>query len=573
MWILKSSVFQLLILALLTIVVFTAGLSGSFYFDDEWNVLRNSALQVESLASQELRRAAMSGTSGPLGRPLATLTFAINYFFSGFDPYFFKLTNLLIHITCGVAVYVVALSLSRQLTFKNDQNRKLFAALVAGLWLLHPLNLTSVLYVVQRMTSLSALFCFLGMLAYIRARQSSKGQSLRPTLLMLVTYAVCFPLALLSKENAALLPAYCFLIELIFFRFRDSSGATNIPIVGLHLVLVLIPGLLILGYLLVSPEWVQGGYVRRDFSMFERVLTESRILVFYLGQLLLPMNSELALFHDDIVISSGLFSPLTTVLSIALILGLLVLAAFQLKRRPVIAFAILFFFCAHLLESTILALELAHEHRNYLASFSVVYACAYYLIALLEYNTKKGALAVVLVISFLGVTTTIRAALWGNPAIQAWQEVTDNPDSPRANYGMGKRYAIYASGLADSEQKREAVRQASDYFKKSTMLRDSYTDGLFGLLMLEGIEGFRVDQTFIDLLLTRLAEGPFNNNNYNYLNALFSCIEARECQFSNDSPSDNIVDKIMAACQRNPSFSGRHKQAILTRYQTYVAQK
>jgi len=260
-------------------------------------------------------------------------------------------------------------------------------------------------------------------------------------------------------------------------------------------------------------------------------------------------------------------------LSIVLILGLLVFAAFQLKRRPVIAFAILFFFCAHLLESTILALELTHEHRNYLASFSVVFACAYYLIALLEYSTKKGALAAVLVIAFLGVTTTIRAAVWGNPAVQAWQEVTDHPDSPRANYGIGKRYAIYASGLADSEQKQEAVRQASEYFKKSTVLRDSYTDGLFGLLMLEGIEGFRVDQTFIDLLLARLAEGPFNNNNYNYLNALFSCIEARECQFSNDSSSDNIVDKIMTACQRNPSFSGRHKQAILVRYQAYVAQK
>jgi len=568
MWILKNSIFQLLLLALAASCVFAAGLSGSFYFDDEWNVLRNSALQIDTFGVQELWRAALSGEAGPLGRPLATLSFAVNYLLSGFDPYYFKLTNLLIHITCGVLVYAVALLLSEQIKSPKLLNPKFFAFLVSALWLLHPINLTPVLYVVQRMTSLSTLFCLLGMLSYIQARLSVKQQKPRAIGFLFVTYLICFPLGLLSKENAALLPAYCFLIELLFFRFRAiDSGALCRPIVGLHTLLVFVPGALILLYLLVMPEWVLGGYARRDFSMLERVLTESRVLVFYLGQILLPLNSELALFHDDMRISTSLFAPLTTFFSIMLIVGLLLIGFLQRDRWPVVAFSILFFFCAHLLESTILALELVHEHRNYLASFSVLFGVAYALTRLFESDAKKGFMVIVLVVSFLGVTTAIRAAVWGNSPVQAWQEVIDHPDSPRANYEIGKRYAIYANGLDDSQQKQEAVMQAGEYFEKSSLLRESYTDGLFGLLMLEGIEGRPIGQTFREMLLTRLATGPFNNNNYNYLNAVFNCIEMQECDFQ-----DSVVDKIMLACQRNPSFSGPHSRALLEKYNQYTSQ-
>ncbi|TNC80739.1 MAG: hypothetical protein C9356_12625 [Oleiphilus sp.] len=567
MWILKSSTFQLVLIAMLTLSVFAAGLSGGFYFDDEWNVLRNSALQVEGLGIEQLWAAAMSGTAGPLGRPLATLTFAINHLFFGFDPYYFKLTNLVIHLACGAAVYAVSFSLSRQLYFGVEKYRKLFAALVALLWLLHPLNLTPVLYVVQRMTSLSALFCLLGMLAYIQARLSSTDQQLRSRLLLIVTYFICFPLGLLSKENAALLPVYCLLIELIFFRFRLGDGTLSKPLISLHIVLVLVPGLIILAYLLVSPEWVMGGYVRRDFTMLERLLTQPRILVFYLSQLILPLNSELALFHDDIRVSTGLFSPITTFFSILLIIGLLGTAFLQLKKRPLIAFSIMFYFCAHLLESSVLALELMHEHRNYLASFPILLCFAYYLVSLMEYKLKQGVLLSLMMLLFLAVSTTIRAALWGNPALQAWQEMVDHPNSARATYEIGKRYAIYANGLTESEQKTEAMEQAAEYFRKSSILRESYTDGLFGLLMLEGIEGVKMDAYFNGLLLNRLASGPFNNNNYNYLNAVFQCAEAGQCSYE---PSR--IARLIEACKLNPGFAGSHQKSLLARYERYKQQ-
>ncbi|MEA1081412.1 hypothetical protein [Marinobacter qingdaonensis] len=567
MWIKNNIYFHFLCAAVLTVAAYVLGLSGGFYFDDEWNILGNQSLKQDSLSFKALWDAALSGTAGPLGRPLAMLSFALNYVFFGFDPFYFKLVNLLIHVLCGVTIYAISLSLCEYLCDIPTPRRRLFAFLVMLLWLLHPINLTTVLYSVQRMAGLSALFTLLGMLAYLRARQLvGQERYVARTVLFVTSLLICWPLALASKENAILLPVYLLILEFLFLRFR-AAGEQRVsrPLVYSFVGLLLIPGIVVSAYFLVFPDWILNGYARRDFTLGERLLTEARVLFYYIGQILLPINSSLGLFHDDFVVSKSLFSPWTTILSVVTLAALSLGALIYSRKLPVFGFGVLFFLAAHLLESSVFALELVHEHRNYLASFSVLFAVAYVFVRGTQRTDRVRGFAAACLIIFFGVTTTARAAIWGEPVFHVVTEVSNHPQSPRANYGMGKQYATYARTLDASPQKIEALEWASLYFGKSAELRQSYTDGLFGLLMMEGLEGYEMGSGHFNALLFRLGKAPFSNNNFNYLNSLLRCLERGDCTIA-----DAKLEAIISACQENDGFSGKHARQVLVRYERFL---
>lgn len=558
----------LLLLVLITLTIYWLGLEGAFYFDDEWNILRNSALQINELSLSLLNRAADSGQSGPLGRPIAMFSFAVNHHFSGFDPFFFKLTNLVIHLLAGVVVFFLALGLTQRIVSLSTKQSEQLALLVSAFWLLHPLNLTPVLYVVQRMTGLSALFCFVGLACYVYGRLRLLQDKPNGFWLIISGFLVFLPLGLFSKENAALFPLYCFLIEVIFFRFKASDSRTKTLLVGLFSVTLIIPFLFVVAYSAIKPEWILSGYNRRDFGLFERLLTESRVLVFYLKQIVLPVNAELGLFHDDIAISTSLFNPITTLLSIILNTTLVATALIFLKRFPVYSFGVLFFFAAHLMESTVISLELVHEHRNYVASFSILFLVVYGLIVLSKHSSlvKLSYGLIFIAIFYLGFSTFLRASVWGNPALHPFEELRNHPESPRANYHVGKIFAAHGHQHEDAERQNISLEKASQYFEKSADLRSSYTDGLFGLLMLEGIEGAAMKDKYRKLLFDQLSSGPFNANNFNYLSSYFKCINGGVCKVS-----PITVDSLIAACKENPNFVGKHSRNILRLYASYKA--
>ena len=159
-------------LIIVALLVYYPGLSGGFFFDDESNILQNEGVQLENFSADSIRQAMGGGIAGPLGRPISQLSFALNYYFSGFNPFVFKATNLVIHCLNGILVFFIAQYLIR-LTHPKiiARDGMLLAGFVAAAWLLHPIQVTSVLYVVQRMTSLSALFLFAAMLLHIAARE------------------------------------------------------------------------------------------------------------------------------------------------------------------------------------------------------------------------------------------------------------------------------------------------------------------------------------------------------------------------------------------------------------------
>lgn len=550
----------------LTVLIYWSGLYGPFHFDDTWNVLNNPSLILDRFEVESLQLAADSGTAGPLGRPLAMLSFALDHYLaSGFDPFFFKLTNLIIHLLCGVAVYFLARTLASRFPSVTSSSAQSIALLTCALWLLAPINLSPVLYVVQRMTSLSALFCFLGMLTYVNGRIRLGDGKPYAWPLILSVFMVFLPLGLFSKESAALLPLYCLLVECVFFGFRASTPKDQMLLRTLFVVLVLLPFLAGLVYLGFSPGRILNGYAIRDFTLDERLLTEARVLLFYLSQIILPLNSELGIFHDDIAISRSLFEPVTTAISIAAIVGLVVSALLLINRYPVYAFSVLFYFAAHLMESTVIALELVHEHRNYVASFSVLLFLAYGIVK--ESSRFSSGLfmpifCTALVIWFAG-TTFIRSKTWGNENIHAFSEVLNHPQSARSNYQVGRMFAS-AAHPAEPEQKPRFIEPAVFYFEKSAEVNSSYTDGLFGLLMLEAIEGVVMKAPMRDELHKRLASAPFHHNNYNYLGTYFRCISSGTCKVQFEA-----VQQLIVNCEKNNLFRGKYRDQVRGQFERY----
>ena len=359
-------------LLLLGVAIYWPGLSGGFFFDDSVNILEPAGVQLKSISWESLLNVWESGVGGPLGRPVSMLTFAANYYLSGFSPFWFKLTNLLIHCGNAVLVYFLSLFLVRAAESINRigwYSARLIAAVVAALWAFNPIQLTSVLYVVQRMTSLSSMFLLMALILHIWARQR-QGWSWANVACYVAAWGVLLPLAVLSKETGVLYFLYVATYEALLHR--NFAGGLD-RFAKLYLVLL---GLACLGLLLYlglgSGAGLLGGYKDRTFTFAERVLSEFRIIWAYIGLILTPSLPNFGLYHDDFVVSTGIFKPIGTVFAILGLVILLLFAWLVRTRAPIVAFGIIWFFVGHSLESTIFPLELMHEHRNYLPSIGIM---------------------------------------------------------------------------------------------------------------------------------------------------------------------------------------------------------
>ena len=316
------------------------------------------------------------------------------------------------------------------------------AAIGAGLWILHPLFVSTTLYVVQREAMLPATFTLLGLLLWLAGRERFRSDRPLSGLVLITAGLVgCTILATLSKANGALLPLLVLIIEACLLRRLAPLPAPR-NYTRAMLLLAALPATAILFYL-AYVGWTgltQGISDIRPWSLGQRLLTEPRVLMEYLRQLWLPRPFSSGLFNDQVEASTSLLQPASTLLSICTVAGLFIGAWLARKRFPLTSTAILFFFAGHLLESSTIALELQFEHRNYLPSILLFWPFAAWLCGFRtppshfipsSHLVLKGGLAIAL-LSGLALMTHARASLWGDPQSQAllWAEI--NPRSPRA---------------------------------------------------------------------------------------------------------------------------------------------
>ncbi|WP_372521545.1 hypothetical protein [Sulfuricaulis sp.] len=449
------------IIAIAVTLAYFPGLHGPFVFDDIPNIAHNSAIQISTLCPSSLYAAVVSSPSSALGRPLAILSFAINYFIAGdlTNTFDFKLANLAIHLTNTALVYWFVLLLLKQAAKTNPTltNAQWLPALVAAFWALHPLNLTSVLYVVQRMTSLSALFVLLGMILFLHGRQRVQEQKRHGMTLIVGGWLTGLVLGTGAKETAVLILLYIPLTEYIFFSRADFRTAAGKPLRAFYGLAIVLPLLAILAWVLTHPQFVQESYKMRNFDMTARLLTEPRILWFYLYLLFVPNITEFSLFHDDIPISTGLFTPWTTLPAILALVALTAAAFMGKKKYPIFSFAVLWFLVGHSLESSFLPLEIAHEHRNYLPAIGPLMAMVYTLgSAFPDRNRLSLALCIMLAVALASVTF-LRAQAWASEEQLIVTMVQHHPRSASAQAMLAELYAVRKVDLIQAQRHYEAA--------------------------------------------------------------------------------------------------------------------
>ena len=167
-------IWALPILLLATAIVFYPGLSGDFLFDDYPNIVSNPKIQISELSTASLITAAHAFDPGLYGRPLATISFALDYLQGGKHPRSYKVSNLILHLFNAGLIFLLCSQLLRLTQAGKPLNA--FAPLaIALIWAVHPLQISTVLYVVQRMEILSLSFVLLGLITYIHGRQRQKS--------------------------------------------------------------------------------------------------------------------------------------------------------------------------------------------------------------------------------------------------------------------------------------------------------------------------------------------------------------------------------------------------------------
>jgi len=437
-----------LVLLAATALAYRPGLAGPFLFDDEPNITANRLLNVESLTAGAVRDAAYSANFTYPHRGIARLSFGLNYYFAGgrYDAWAFKATNLAIHLVNGLLVFLLARALlgMRERTLGGEERgwSDWAAVVAAGLWLLHPLELTSVLYVVQRMTSLAGLFVFSGLLGWAHGRRLlGEGRSGAGVGWMLAGVAWGAGVGFLSKENAVLMPLLALVAEFTVATRAGLGAGRRRMLWGFYAVVVGLPVLAGLVTVAVAPGVLLDGYLNRDFTLAERLWTEPRVLFFYLSLWAFPYLRRFGLYHDDLVLSTGWLEPWTTLVSVVGWVALFAAALwFGLRRRQVWALGLLWFLAGHGLESTALSLELVHERRNYVPGFGVALAGGYYLVSLGRFwpgLARARVWLVVAVFAVVGLTTGVRAGIWSERSTLAEFMVRNHPRSARSLLELG----------------------------------------------------------------------------------------------------------------------------------------
>lgn len=429
------------------------GLSGAFLFDDLGSLPTLGATgPVTHWAT--FWRYITSGTADPTGRPLALLSFLLDARNWPADPYPFKVTNVILHLFNGALLAAALWKLGRVLVHPSaneemqqshvpdcqqsasDTRRIAIGALFGmGCWLLHPLLVSTTLYVAQREAMLSATFVLIGILGWMTSRAKLRHHRSALALVgMAASSWLCTLLAVLCKANGALLPVLLLLIEWIVLapcHSMPSLDSKRLMKLAVAIFLIL-PSIVLVAYLIqVLPGAIRDAPSIRGWTVGERLLTEPRVLADYLRLLFVPRAYSSGLFNDAYPVSRSWLHPASTLPCILFILALIGVGFALRKRHPAIALALLFYFVGQLMESGWIPLELYFEHRNYLPAMLLFWPIG---LALGQPGHLRlmRTLAALAVLALLGILTTQGAALWGNAVQQARVWAAINPDSARA---------------------------------------------------------------------------------------------------------------------------------------------
>lgn len=471
----RKVVFTILALAILILSIYGNSLDCSWHFDDEPNITENPNLYMRELSWDNIRHAMFSDRNNPHipYRPVACLSFALNYYFGELDVFGYHLVNIFIHLISSIFLFLFiyhTLNLP-SLKSKYVAHSYSIALFATVLWAINPVQTQAITYLVQRMAGMAGMFYIISIYFYLKARTT--GIWGRKVFFFIICFFF-FLMAFGSKENAVMLPLSIFIYEILLLQEITGQHLRK----NLRFIFILTGVILILGFTYI---YIQGGnifsflegYQHRPFTLVQRLLTEPRIIIFYISLLLYPVPNRLSIAHS-FQISTSLFYPISTVFSVLFIAGAITYAIYSAKKQPLFSFCILFFFINHAIESTIFPLELIFEHRNYIPSMLFYVPIAIGFCDLFNYYTGKTSMQyillsfIVLLLIGFGHSTFIRNFAWKNEKSLWIDAIEKAPDLYRPHHNLGRYYH-------DHGYKKEALLEYKMALEKPVFARKDET--------------------------------------------------------------------------------------------------
>ena len=436
-------------------LLYSNTLQSPFALDDYHNILANKPIRITKISHASLTGVIQDSLIK--NRPVANISLAINYYFQQYNVIGYHLFNITIHLLTGILLYIFVLR-TLQLSKNNLQSEaaKWIAFVTSLLWLIHPLQTQSVTYIIQRMNSLAAMFYILSFVCYIQAR-ITPGKTLK--YLWVGCSLIGGLLAIGSKENAVMLPFFILLYEWYFFQDMQL----NFKKIHYFFIALLILCMVAATFYYLGPDPLAriSNYSFRDFTMQERLLTQLRVVIFYVSLICIPYPARLSMEHDYLL-SRSLLEPITTLFSLLVIILLLFYAIKTARHHRLLSFCIFWFFGNLLIESSVIPLEIIFEHRTYLPSMLFILFLVLAIHKLLKPRPFKIVLFV-LAFMLLSSWTYARNSIWQNE-ITLWTDIAQKaPNKPRAQMNLG----IILS-------KNGRIDEAITYLNKAVLLNPSY---------------------------------------------------------------------------------------------------
>ncbi len=466
----NTSGFHILLIILISGIVFFNTFRNSFVYDDKVFIVNNESIKsLKNIPQFFISAKSFSGERNfVVYRPVATLSFAIDYFLWGLNPVGYHIPNFLFHTLNAILLYfLVRLILTTKMT-------AFFASL---LFITHPVQTEAVTWISGRSNVLFLFFFLLAFYFYLKFvgfEIKCLEQTSNSRLYYYFGAIVFFILSLLSKETAIIFPVILILYDNFLIPKKErkevlKQGQYYLPFWGVSGLYILLR-FTVLGRISQMGFW--GG------GLYPTILTMCRAFVYYIKLILLPL--KLSIDYPFSISTS--FFELPVIISIVGLMFILLLGIKVNKYSREISFGIFWFFIGLMPVSNLVPLRaLVAERFLYLPSIGFCIVVSVLLTKLYEFNPRnetsplaRGQLkyfkkfAVVffiLILCFYSIRTIIRNSDWKNNYNLWLSMVKSSPDSPKAHYALGDIY--YKEGNYD---------QALEEFKKALELNQNFAE-------------------------------------------------------------------------------------------------
>ncbi|UCD83830.1 MAG: hypothetical protein JSU92_11130 [Deltaproteobacteria bacterium] len=457
----------ILLIATILLVNYGNSLKSSFHFDDFHSIVENPVVRNLGNISAIIRY-------NPF-RSVLTLSFALNYYFGGYNTLGYHLVNTLLHLANGLLIYLVILfSLGELRVGVSDflmAGRHKVALLSALLFLAHPVMTESVTYIISRSSVLCTTFYLMSFYLFIRARgfRVTSGKEMGTSFPLFFLFSIIFFfLALFTKETAATLPVTIFVFDFLFIS-RSERGESIVRTVRYHLPFW---GILFIYFFLRYSYFDTLGNPSSAHGTFPYLLTQFTVIVNYIRLIFFPLNLNV---DPDFPVFSSLRDP-SVFFSLVILMAILILAGMFYKYSRWVSFGVLWFFITLLPTSSIVPLlDVMAEHRMYLPTVGLCLIVGMGVMGTFNINPgrfswlkRKTAIAgLLMVFILLSLGTVNRNRIYGHD-LDLWLDtVKKSPNKARPHYCLGvARYKEWSANHYEEDLDDSIVeyQKAIDFF-------------------------------------------------------------------------------------------------------------